>query len=73
MNIPIEPLFLIIYAIIIFVISAFITREIFSISTSIRMQKAQVSLLAKIARQQGVSDDEVNRSVGNLLNDETQK
>lgn len=47
-------------SVIIFLIGAFLTRLVFSISTFLKYQKAKTLLLIKIARKNGVSEKELD-------------
>ena len=47
--------------IVVFLISIAIMRAVFSIGTFIKLQRAQVQLLAEIAYRQGVSEEKITR------------
>lgn len=73
---PIEIETLILIAIILLVVGAFITRLVFSIPTILKYYKANTLLLIKIAKQQGVPEEDIQDAIniikakeGNFIND----
>jgi len=61
-----NPVFTLILYLVVLLVSVLITRAIFSIPTFLKYQKAQIFLLAKIARQQNVPEIEIKEIMNKL-------